>query len=72
MPSRPVRLTICAAFRMQDIGASNRDVEGERAASPPLPGIRGGVTMISVTGRTDHLQAALDRATDLNRDVLRP
>lgn len=49
---------------MQEIDEISRDMDADRTASALLAGIQGGVTMMSVTGRTDHLEAALDLTID--------
>ncbi|MFJ6167795.1 TetR/AcrR family transcriptional regulator [Micromonospora orduensis] len=49
---------------MQSTGDIGPDVDADRAAAALLAGIQGGVLLLLSTGRTDHLEAALDLALD--------
>jgi AcrR family transcriptional regulator len=52
---------IAAGIRaMQDSGEVAAAVDADRAAAAMLAGIQGGVLLLLSTGRTDHLEAALD------------
>ena len=50
--------------RMQDNGEVAATVDADRTAAALLAGIQGGVLLLLGTGRTDHLEAALDLAID--------
>ena len=54
---------IAAGIRqMQDTGEVAATVDADRTAAALLAGIQGGVLLLLGTGRTDHLEAALDLA----------
>jgi AcrR family transcriptional regulator len=59
---------IAAGIRsMQATGDVAAAVDADRAAAALLAGIQGGVLLLLATGRTDHLEAALDLAIDALR-----
>jgi hypothetical protein len=45
---------------MQQQGEVAADLDAERAAAALLAGVQGGVVIMLCTGRTTHLEAALD------------
>ena len=49
---------------MQSTGDISGDVDADRAAAALLAGIQGGVLLLLSTGKTDHLEAALDLTID--------
>ncbi|MDG4810636.1 TetR/AcrR family transcriptional regulator [Micromonospora sp. WMMD1120] len=56
---------IAAGVRhMQATGDIGPDVDADRTAAALLAGIQGGVLLLLSTGRTDHLEAALDLTID--------
>lgn len=57
---------------LQSTGDIAAEVDADRAAAAMLAGIQGGVLLLLNTGRTDHLEAALDQALDALRGTARP
>lgn len=47
---------------MQSAGEMSTELDADRAAAALLAGIQGGVLLLMASGRTDHLESALDLA----------